>query len=199
MKKAISKKHNLKRLKAMKQIAKNREQREQRHAGGTLTCLYCGHRGQRETFHSRCPMCGMKTRYGNTVCVVLCALTLALSGPAMAQRGSIVDYGIGPYESLDTEETRDISELLPDLHYQSTWNFRTFQDSQRGISGGLFLIGGVSTHRDSTGNIGTTSDYGDGVTIHRDSTGNIDTTFDYSGYKTYQFTRPPLTRPDERD
>ena len=56
------KKRNLKRLKAMKQIAKNRAQREQRHAGGTLICLYCGHRGQRETFHFRCPMCGRKTR-----------------------------------------------------------------------------------------------------------------------------------------
>ena len=173
MKKAIPKKRNLKRFVLIKQIAKNLEQREQRQVDKTFTCLHCGNRGWRKTLRSRCPICGRKATYGNTVCVVLCALTLALSGPAMAQRGSIVDYGIGPYESLDTEETRDISELLPDSHYRSTWNFRTFQDSQTGISGSLFLIGDVSTHRDSTGNIGTTFDYGSGVTTYRDSTGNM--------------------------
>jgi len=62
MENPASKKRNLKRLKAMKQITKNRDQREQRHAGGTFTCLYCGHRGQLETFHSRWPMCGRKSR-----------------------------------------------------------------------------------------------------------------------------------------
>ena len=174
--------------------------------------------------------------------VVFCILTLALCGPAFAQSGIIFDPTKRSFDpNLDTEVTKELNDLLPDdSYYQSSWNPHTFQDSQTGISGSLFLIGGVSTHRDSTGNIGTTYDYGsgvttyrdstgnigttfdygdgmttyrdstgsigtiydygNGVTIHRDSTGNIDTTFDYDdGYKTYQFTRPPLTRPDERD
>lgn len=35
--------------------------------GGTFTCLDCGHRGWRLTIRSRCPMCGRKATYGNTV------------------------------------------------------------------------------------------------------------------------------------
>ena len=168
MEKPASKKRNLKRLMAMKKIAKSIKRYERKLGIG----------------------------------IVLCILTLALCGPAFAQSGIIFDPTKRSFDpNMDTEVTKELNDLLPDDSYhQSSWNPRTFQDSQTGISESLFLIGGVSTHRDSTGNIGTTYDYGSGVTTYRDSTGNIGTISDYgSGYKTYQFTRPPLTLPDERN
>ena len=38
-----------------------------RSKGGRFTCLDCGHRGWRLTIRSRCPMCGRKATYANTV------------------------------------------------------------------------------------------------------------------------------------
>ena len=35
--------------------------------GGVYTCLDCGHRGERLTIRSRCPMCGVKATWSNTV------------------------------------------------------------------------------------------------------------------------------------
>lgn len=35
--------------------------------GITVTCLDCGHRGWRTWIRARCPMCGRKATYNNTV------------------------------------------------------------------------------------------------------------------------------------
>jgi hypothetical protein len=66
---------------------------------------------------------------------------IALNGSAFAQRGMLFDPAANNFDSiLDTEVTKPLSDLLPDSHYQPSWNFHTFQDSQTGISGSLFLI-----------------------------------------------------------
>lgn len=35
--------------------------------GGVYTCLACGHRGERLTIRSRCPMCRIKATWQNTI------------------------------------------------------------------------------------------------------------------------------------